>query len=74
MLFFRKRRYTIRDHSHHLLSAIALILIWRGTWHILDEIDGIFFGGNYWITAIGGIVVGLLIFYLPDGDIKELKH
>lgn len=73
-MFFFKKKHTWRDHSYHILGAIAMVLIWRGTWYILDSVDKAFFDGNYWITAIGGIIVGLLIFYLPDGDVKELKH
>ncbi len=73
MFLFRKK-HTWRDHSYHILTAIAMVLIWRGTWYILDSIDKTFFDGSYWITSIGGIIIGLLIFYAPDGDVKELKH
>lgn len=64
----------IKYISEHLLTVIGIVLVWRGVWHILDEIDKVFFGGNYWFTAVGGIIIGLLILYLPDRDLKELDH
>ncbi|MEK7082378.1 MAG: hypothetical protein AAB915_01740 [Patescibacteria group bacterium] len=53
--------------------VLGLVLIWRGTWLVLDAIDRAFFGGSHVITAIGGIAAGLLILYLPDRDLKELE-
>ena len=62
---------------HYLTSnmgiAIGLVLIWRGIWYVLDGIDKLFFGGSPIITALGGIVIGLVILYLPDHDLKELQ-
>jgi len=54
--------------------VIGLVLIWRGAWLVLDSIDKMFFGGDHIITALGGIVAGLLILYLPDHDLKELEN
>ena len=39
---------------------------------MLDEIDFVFFDDEHLLTAILGIIVGLLILYLPDKDLKEL--
>ncbi|MEK7541636.1 MAG: hypothetical protein AAB533_02185 [Patescibacteria group bacterium] len=52
---------------------VGLVLIWRGIWLLLDSIDRTLFGGSHAFTALGGIVVGLLILYLPDRDLKELE-
>ena len=52
--------------------AFAIILIWRGVWYVLDAIDIAVFGGNHAFTAIGGVIVGLIMLYLPDHDLKEL--
>ena len=52
--------------------AIAIILIWRGAWYLLDILDNQFFGGSHIFTATGGIIVGVLILYIPDRDLKEL--
>jgi hypothetical protein len=73
--------FLMRDMSRSLISyfgknlsiVIGLVLIWRGIWHVLDWIDISVFEGNKLWTAIGGIVVGLAILYLPDKDLKELE-
>ena len=56
-----------------LSVAIAIILIWRGIWYLLDIIDSNFLGGTHVFTAIGGIIAGVLILYIPDHDLKELS-
>ncbi len=60
--------------SKNLLVVIGVVLLWRGVWHILDFLDMAIFGGNGLWTAVGGIILGLLVLYLPDGDLKELKQ
>lgn len=64
----RKLKKLIKNFS----VAIAIILIWRGTWLLLDYIDILLFGGNHYLTAVLGIVVGVLILYIPDHDLDEL--
>ncbi|HEY4474430.1 MAG TPA: hypothetical protein VJC06_00710 [Candidatus Paceibacterota bacterium] len=54
--------------------AIGIILIWRGVWIILDIVDGLIFGGNHVVTAVGGIIVGILMLYLPDKNLKALER
>ena len=58
--------------AHHLSIVIGLVLIWRGVWYVLDWIDIVFFNGNHTWTAVAGIVLGLLVLYIPDGDLKEI--
>lgn len=53
--------------------VIGLVLIWRGIWHILDGVDMYMLDGNKMITAFGGVILGLLILYLPDKDLKEIQ-
>ena len=53
--------------------VVGLVLVWRGIWHMLDGVDILFFGGNHIWTGLGGIVIGLLILYLPDKDLKEIQ-
>lgn len=53
--------------------VVGLVLIWRGVWYVLDGIDLYFINGNHVLTALGGIVLGLLILYLPDKDLKEIR-
>ena len=64
----RKLKRLIKNFS----VAIAIILIWRGTWLLLDYIDAWLLGGSHYLTAILGIVVGVLILYIPDHDLDEL--
>jgi len=47
--------------------------MWRGTWYVLDQIDMWLFNGSHAYTALLGIVLGLLILYLPDHDLKEIS-
>lgn len=54
------------------MIAVAIILIWRGVWYFLDYLDFVVFGGTHIWTAIGGVVVGLLILYIPDKNLNEL--
>lgn len=54
------------------LIGVGIILIWRGIWHILDMVDIRLMGGEQIYTAVGGIILGLLILYVPDKDLKEL--
>ncbi len=55
-----------------LLKVTAVVFIWRGIWHGMDALDLIVFGGAHAWTAIGGAVIGFLILYLPDHDIREV--
>ncbi|MEK7631058.1 MAG: hypothetical protein AAB417_03465 [Patescibacteria group bacterium] len=64
---------TLRYFAHNLSIVVGLVLIWRGVWYVLDELDILFFGGGHAYTAIGGIILGLLILYLPDRDLKEIQ-
>ena len=59
--------------AKNIFVAIGLVLIWRGIWSLLDALDYWLFGGNHVWSAVIGIVVGLLILYLPDKDLKEIE-
>lgn len=72
---------TMPRHPRHRFSyftssfaiVLGLVLIWRGIWYVLDAVDKMFFGGNHIFTAVGGIIAGLLILYLPDKNLSELR-
>jgi hypothetical protein len=69
----KKRRHgTLKHVVRGLLKVSAVVLIWRGIWHGLDGLDVVVFGGSHAWTAIGGAVIGFLILYLPDHDIREV--
>lgn len=60
--------------SKNLLVMIGIVMIWRGIWVLLDILDGILFGQDYhWSTAVLGVLGGLLLLYLPDKDLDEIK-
>lgn len=64
---------TVARFVRTMLIVIGVVLIWRGIWYVLDAIDIRLFGGNHEWTALVGIVVGLLILYLPDRDLREIE-
>ena len=74
---------TAKTHKHkptfgyffkNLGTIVGIVLIWRGIWHVLDAIDIAIIGDEtHLITAIGGIIVGFLVLYLPDKDLKEIE-
>lgn len=68
-----KRKITFQYFSKNISIVIGLVLVWRGIWYVLDGIDKWIFGGTYIWTALGGIVIGLAILYLPDKDLKEIE-
>ncbi len=70
----RNRLSLIRYFARNLLTVLGIVLIWRGVWYLLDALDTWLFGGQRLITAIGGIVLGMLLLYLPDKDLKEIER
>lgn len=68
-----KNKITLLDLAKNVSTVIGLVLVWRGIWYVLDGVDNLFFGGSHAWTAFGGIVVGLLVLYIPDGDLKEIE-
>lgn len=57
----------------NLSTIIGIVLVWRGVWYVLDELDKIMFEGSHLWTAVLGIIIGLAILYLPDKDLKEIE-
>ena len=67
-------KFDIKYFTKNISVAIGIILIWRGTWIVLDLLDKVIFGGNHIITAIGGIIIGIAILYLPEKNLKALER
>ena len=59
--------------AKNLYVVIGIVLVWRGIWYVLDALDDLLFGGHHMATAIGGIILGVILLYLPDKDLKELE-
>lgn len=64
----------IKYFTKGITVAIGIIIIWRGVWILLDLLDGYLFGGNHIITSVGGIIIGVLMLYLPDKNLKALER
>lgn len=68
-----KKRLTIKYLAKNMFIVVGLVLIWRGIWYVLDSIDKWLFDGGHMWTAVTGIIIGLIILYLPDNDLKEIE-
>lgn len=68
----KKMKNKLPYFTKNILTVTGVVLIWRGIWYVLDEIDILFFGDSHAWTALIGIIVGLIIIYLPDKDLKEI--
>jgi hypothetical protein len=69
----KKNRKDIWYFIKTLSIVVGLVMIWRGVWYVLDQVDVLLFGiYNHW-TGLLGIVLGLLLLYLPDRDLKEIE-
>lgn len=69
----KEHKPTFLYFSRGISIVLGLVLMWRGTWYVLDGIDERLFNGSHMWTALGGIILGLLILYLPDKDLKEIE-
>ena len=67
-------KFDIKYFTKNISVAIGIILIWRGVWIVLDLVDKFLFGSNPIITAVGGIVIGIAILYLPEKNLKALER
>ena len=68
-----KPKITLQYLTKNISIVIGLVLIWRGIWYVLDGLDKWIFGGSHAWTALDGIIIGLIILYLPDKDLKEIE-
>ncbi len=70
----RKKKYKGVLYFIRTLSiVVGLVLIWRGIWHLLDVFEHVYFGGELLWTSIVGIIIGILLLYIPDHDLKEIE-
>lgn len=69
----QRHLHLARYFGKNLANVIGIVLVWRGIWVALDALDKVIFSGSPLPSSLVGIVVGLLLLYLPDGDLKELE-
>ena len=69
----KNKKITLEYLVKNITTIIGLVLVWRGVWYVLDGLDELFFGGSHIFTAFGGIILGLILLYLPDRDLKEIE-
>lgn len=65
---------SLKYFAKNISIAIGIILIWRGVWVLLDLLDQVLFGGDHIVTAVSGIIVGVIILYLPDKNLNALER
>jgi len=68
-----KKRNLLRYLAKDISIVVGLVLIWRGVWYVLDGIDLVLFDGHHGWVALITIVIGLMILYIPDHDLKEIE-
>jgi hypothetical protein len=68
-----KHKITLQYLAKNISIVIGLVLIWRGIWYVLDGLDKWLFDGSHTWTALIGIIIGLIILYLPDRYLKEIE-
>ena len=68
-----KTQQLIAYFARNIFIVVGLVLIWRGIWYVLDEIDIVFFGSSHIFTALGGRRIVHIDLYLPDHDLKEIS-
>lgn len=72
-MFFKKKlsaTYLIKNIS----IVLGLVLVWRGLWYALDWADTRFLGGSHVWSALGGIILGLILLYIPDKDFRNIER
>ena len=69
----KKQKNIIQYLAKNVIVVFALVMVWRGVWYVLDGIDVWLFGSYSTWTGFIGILLGLLILYIPDNDLKEIE-
>lgn len=67
-------RHILKRVAGSLYVVFGVVLIWRGTWILLDHLDKWLFGHETLILAVVGVILGLILLYLHDHKIDELGH
>jgi hypothetical protein len=70
----RMHHFGFRYFIKNIWVAIGIVIIWRGIWVLLDLLDQLLFGSNHIVTAIGGIIAGVLILYFSEEGLEALER
>ena len=63
-MFFKREKF-----SHVLLSAIAVVMVWRGVWNLLDYF---LLPDNFIRSNIISLAGGVVLLYLVDRSLTHL--
>ena len=66
----KNRKISFYKIIEGILLFLAVVMMWRGTWYLIDEIDKTYFAEEHIFTALGGLLIGLLIFYIYKKDLN----
>jgi len=72
MSLFRRKSTFWKLLRESLVVVFAVILIWRGTWILLDMLDQRLFGGSHAGSALFGIAIGFVLIYIAEKDLDDV--
>ncbi len=58
-------------NAHTLIIAAGVVMVWRGVWWLMDIY---LFPNDPALSYAVSIILGLIILYIDDRAINELKH
>lgn len=68
----KNKKNKVRHFLGSLVIVIAVVLIWRGIWYALDKLDHWIVGDFHILTAIGSVVLGVVLLYIFEKDLQEI--
>ena len=68
-MIHRKKRSSLDPNIRILVEVTGVILIWRGIWALTDHY---LFPNNPDLSAIVSIILGIIILYLENKNLKDL--
>lgn len=63
-----KQKKGVLYFSRYLIASVGLVLIWRGLWFLLDQLEVALLGGNHVVMAVISIALGMGILYRHGHD------
>lgn len=65
----RRKHTFFRYVTDNIVEVVAVVLVWRGIWYLLDQLDFFAFGGSHTLTALIGLALGFVLIYQEGGEI-----